>query len=103
MAPSPGGRAEEGDPMTRVCIGVLLLLLSSQAGTQVAAWQYRHAPVLGPRLRLSQGAVYPPFGLYQWTTGLVRVAGTHAFDKGLRLAWTAWGLTLFCGLVGMQK
>jgi type IV secretion system protein VirD4 len=89
--------------MTRGLIGVLLLLLSSQAGTQVAAWQYRHAPVLGLRLPVSRSAIYPPYGLYQWTYGLVRVAGKHAFDKRLRLAWTAWGLALFFGMMGIQK
>jgi type IV secretion system protein VirD4 len=89
--------------MTRVCIGMVLLLLSSQVGTQVAAWQYRHAPALGPRLTVARYAVYPAYGLYQWTYGLLRITGTQAFDTRLRLAWTAWGLTLFFGLVGLQK
>ena len=89
--------------MTRLLKGGLVLLLSSQIGTQVAAWQYQHAAVLGPRLTTTQYTLYPPYGLYQWTVGLVRLTGRQAFDGRLRLAWTAYGLTLVFGLGVLQK
>lgn len=88
--------------MTRVWMGLILVLLSSQIGTQVAAWQYRHAPALGPRFTVARLSLYPPTGLAVWTVGLMRVAGTQAVDQRLRLAWTAWGLTLCGGLVGLR-
>jgi type IV secretion system protein VirD4 len=91
--------------MTRsaVCGSAVCLLLASQVGTQVAAWQYHHAPVLGIRYQTRYGPLYPPTGLYRWTVGLVRLAGGSAFDQRLRLAWTAWGLTLALGVFGVQR
>lgn len=80
-----------------------LVLGASQVGTQVAAWQYHHAPVLGLRYTLPRVTLYPPWGLARWTWGLVRVAGSRAFDTRLRLAWTAWGLTLCLGAVGAHR
>lgn len=90
-------------PPLRCVVFCLSVLLASQVGTQLAAWQFAHHPVLGCRLPSRVQPLYPPYGLYQWTWGLWHTAGAGAFERRLRLAWTGWALVLAGGLICLEQ